>query len=108
MLWIISLKVNCSIANTTFTKLYNFCNKVSKERFMPIKVQWKELGRLKIKTELKIDGINELEKLLKEQQRLLKELNDNMQRIENIRVDLNLVIEKTTAWVALLIHWYWN
>jgi len=52
---------------------------------------------LKIKTELKIDGINELEKLLKEQQRLLKELNDNMQRIENIRVDLNLVIEKTTA-----------
>ncbi|GEM_PF-5463710 len=52
---------------------------------------------MKIKTELKIDGINELEKLLKEQQRLLKELNDNMQRIENIRVDLNLVIEKTTA-----------
>lgn len=51
---------------------------------------------MKIKTEIKIEGMDKLDKLLEEQQKLLNELGRNMSEIESIRVDLNLAINEAT------------
>lgn len=51
----------------------------------------------RIRTSINLEGMDELEELLQKQEELLKELRKNNERIVNVRISINLLIEKATS-----------